>query len=87
MNANSKYLSDLASSLAGHAQCLSYDGVDGSLKRHLREASHALDSNSIRVHKKTDGLLLTNARGKSRLMTLRERIAYWMLRGHTEIRP
>ena len=42
---------------------------------------------SIRVHRKRDGLLMVNARGKSRFMTLRERIAYWLLGNTTEIRP
>ena len=51
------------------------------------EASHALDAHSIRVHRKRDGLLMVNARGKSRFMTLRERIAYWLLGNTTDIRP
>jgi hypothetical protein len=30
---------------------------------------------------------MVNARGKSRFMTLRERIAYWLLGNTTDIRP
>ena len=33
------------------------------------------------------GQLIINARGKSRFMTLRERIAYWLLKQSTEIQP
>ena len=51
------------------------------------DALDALDSASIRVHRKRDGRLIINARGKSRFMTLRERIAYWLLKQSTEIQP
>lgn len=80
-----KYLSDLASSLQGHARCLSYNDENGPLKHRLHEASHALDSVAIRVHKKKDGLLLITGRGKSRFATARERLAIWLLRGNTGI--
>ncbi|MDL5036798.1 hypothetical protein QRD40_10615 [Comamonas sp. Y6] len=83
----SEYQSTLASKCQGVARNLSYnDPVVGSAKQTLIEASHALDSSAVRVHKKRDGLLLINARGKSRYMTWRERIAYLLL-GTTEIRP
>lgn len=61
--------------------------LEAKAKHLLREASHALDSASIRVHRKRDGWLIINARGKSRFMTLRERIAYWLLKQSTEIQP
>lgn len=82
------YLSDLASKCQGIARCISYNVESEAQTKHiLLEASHALDSNSIRVHQKHDGLLIVNARGKSRFMTLRERFAYWLLGNTTEIRP
>jgi hypothetical protein len=81
------YLSALADRCAGHARQISYNDKDGALKHTLHEASHALDTASVRVHKKADGLLLINARGKSRFMTWRERIAHALLGGKTEIRP
>uniref|UniRef100_A0AAU8GVP6 Uncharacterized protein n=1 Tax=Pseudomonas phage PACT201 TaxID=3230130 RepID=A0AAU8GVP6_9VIRU len=34
-----------------------------------------------RVHQKADGLLMVNARGKSRFMNWRERLARWLLKG------
>ena len=83
-----QYLSQLADRCAGHARQLSYDTQDGGkLKHTLREASHALDTSCVRVHKKTDGLLMINLRGKARYMTWRERLAYSLLGGKTEIRP
>ena len=83
------HASKLASQCQGAARCLSYNktSAEGSAKHLLLEASHALDTHAIRVHRKRDGLLLVNARGKSRFMTLRERIAYWLLGNTTEIRP
>ncbi len=86
MNTNTN--AALASKCQGVARCLSYNAKphEGEAKHLLLEASHALDSHAIRVHKKRDGLLIINARGKSRYMTLRERIAYLLL-GSTEILP
>lgn len=53
----------------------------------LAEASHMLDSHAVRVHQKADGLLMVNARGKSRFMNWRERLARWLLKGSLEILP
>lgn len=80
---------DLASKCQGVARCISYNASahEAQAKHTLLEASHALDAHSIRVHRKRDGLLMVNARGKSRFMTLRERIAYWLLGNTTDIRP
>lgn len=44
------------------------------------------EKRAISVHRKRDGLLLVAACGKSRFMTMRERIAYWLLGNTTEIR-
>lgn len=87
--ARHQYTSDLASKCQGVARCISYNASthEAQAKHTLLEASHALDVHSIRVHRKRDGLLMVNARGKSRFMTLRERIAYWLLGNTTEIRP
>ena len=84
-----QYLSDLASKCQGVAQCISYNAGthEAQAKHTLLEASHALDNHAVRVHSKRDGLLIVNARGKSRFMTMRERIAYWLLGNTTEIRP
>ena len=86
---SSKYLSELASQCQGLARNLSYNDGDliGSVKHSLIEASQALDHNSVSTQKKSDGLLIINARGKCRFLTIRERIAIWLLRGKTEIRP
>ena len=87
--ARHQYTSDLASKCQGVARCISYNASthEAQAKHTLLEASHALDVHSIRVHRKRDGLLMVNARGKSRFMTLRERIAYCLLGNTTEIRP
>lgn len=84
-----KYEAELASKCQGIAACLTFnEGVhEADAKHALLEASHALDSHAIRVHRKKDGLLLVNARGKSRFATIRERLAIWLLEGKTEVRP
>lgn len=81
-----EYLSTLASKCQGVASCLTYNGGEheAAAKHTLLEASHALAYNSIRVHHKRDGLLIVNARGASRFMTWRERLAYRLL-GKTSI--
>jgi hypothetical protein len=83
------YESVLASKCQGIAKCLTYnaDEHQAAAKHVLLEASHILDSHAVRAHRKRDGLLIINARGKSRFMTLRERLAMWLLRGKLEIRP
>jgi len=82
---------NVALCLQEHAKNLSYNGpVDywsPTLKIDLLEAAHRLDAHDIRVHGKSDGLLIINARGKSRFMSWRERLAYWLLGNKTEIRP
>ena len=81
-----RHLATLASKCQGVARCLTYNAGEheAAAKHTLLEASHALDSNSIRVHHKRDGLLIVNARGASRFMTWRERLAYRLL-GKTSI--
>lgn len=84
------YESRLANTCNAFSMALSYnDHKEGrpSLKHILKDASHCLDSHAVVVHRKRDGLLIINARGKCRFMTWRERFAYWLLRGKLEIRP
>lgn len=70
--------SDLATKAQGVARNLTYndDAAQAAAKHLLLECSQRLDTRSIRAHKKADGLLLVNARGKSRYATWRERLAY-----------
>lgn len=70
--------SELTDKARGIARCLTYnEGEHEAAAKHmLRELAHRIDSRSLRVHKKKDGLLLCNALGKSRFMTFKERLAY-----------
>lgn len=83
------HASRLASRCADLARCMTYNGdkIEAVAKHTLRECSYFIDSQVCRVHKKRDGMLLLNARGKSRYLTWRERIARWLLSGNLEIRP
>lgn len=83
------YESKLASKCQGIAACLSYNGPrhEAEAKHILHEASYLLDRHAVRVSAEFPGLLITNARGKSRYMTCRERLARWLLGGKLEIRP
>ena len=82
-----QYLSTLATKCQGIAGTLSYDADEDATKRALHDASHALDSESVRVYRFEGVMHIENARGKRRWMTFRERLAMWLLRGRTEIRP
>lgn len=82
------WASKMADKCQGIAHCLSYnDGIQSEAKHMLHEAAHFFDANSVKVHKKDDGMLMVNARGKSRYMTYKERVAMWLLGGKMEIRP
>lgn len=83
------YESKLANKCQAVGRCLSYGGeqTEVEAKHALKEAARVLDSHSVTVHRKTDGMLLINARGKSRYMTWRERFARWLLKGELQIRP
>lgn len=83
------YASVLGTRCAELARAISYHDPEpvGAIKHTLREAAYFIDSQCIRVHRKRDGLLMITARGKARFMTWRERLAYWLLRNKTEIRP
>lgn len=63
------------------AQCvargLSYnDEKTAAVKHTLHEIVHRLGAKTLRVHKKTDGLLLITAFGQARFMSLGERVLY-----------
>lgn len=83
MSQHFTYLSELASWMQSKSRQLSYDGRDGPLKHQLREASHALNGEAVKV---SNGVI-RNARGSKRKLTLRERTAIWILDGRTEVRP
>ena len=70
--------SKLADKCQAVARCLTYnDDKDQAAAKHLLlECAHRLNSSCVRVHKKSDGLLVINATGKARYMTWRERITY-----------
>ena len=80
----SQYASVMGGKCQGAAQCISYNGnkFEAQAKHVLLEASHFLDSQSVKVN----GLTIRSARGKQRKLTLRERFAIWLLGGKTEIR-
>lgn len=72
--------SELATKAQGVARLLTYndDTPQAQAKHLLLECAHRLDASTIRAHKKRDGLLLINARGKARYATWRERLAFWI---------
>lgn len=84
-----EYRAKVASDCQGIARNLSYSGAttEAAAKHVLLEASHALDGAAVKVVEGPRGLQIVNARGAYRIMTWRERIAYWALGGATEIRP
>ena len=68
---------ELINKALGVAHTLTYnEEPQGAAKHLLHELSHRLGAKTLRVHRKTDGLLLISAFGQSRFMTLRERILY-----------
>lgn len=82
------WASRMADKCQGVAYCLSYnDGIQGDAKQMLHEAAHFFDANSVKVTKKKDGLLMRDARGRTRYMSIRERLAYWLLGKRLSIRP
>jgi hypothetical protein len=85
----SDFDSKLASQCQGLASCLSYNAehYEGEAKHTLIEASCRLDHHSCRAKKGPHGNVVVNARGKFRRLTIRERLAIWLLRGKLEIRP
>jgi archaeosine-15-forming tRNA-guanine transglycosylase len=70
--------SELIDQAQGVARCMTYnDGKTQAQAKHmLHELCHRLGAETIRVHKKNDGLLLVTAYGQSRFMTAGERVLY-----------
>ena len=65
--------SELIDQALSVSRALSYnDRVQGPAKHLLRELSHRLGARTVRIHKKSDGYLLTNVFGASRLLNRRE---------------
>lgn len=83
------YESELASKCQGVARCLTYndDKHQAAAKHTLLEASHMLDQHAVHINQKADGPMIVNARGKCRFLTIRERLAVWLLGGKLEVRP
>lgn len=79
-------LAELSSWMQGKARTLSYNDENAALKHVLREASHALDTEAVRITGSGLKLMIRNARGKHRRMKLREAIAYRLLGNAAEIR-
>lgn len=72
--------SEITLKAGGIARCLTYndDTPQAEAKHMLLELSHRLDTLTIRVHKKKDGLLFINGIGKSRFATLKESLLYYV---------
>lgn len=83
------YEFELASKCQGVARCLTYndDKHQAAAKHTLLEASHMLDQHAVHINQKADGPMIVNARGKCRFLTIRERLAVWLLGGKLEVRP
>lgn len=70
--------SELADKARGIARCLTYNEGkhEAAAKQMLRELAHRLDLRSVKVVKQRGRLLLRNALGQTRRLTLKERVAY-----------
>lgn len=86
---NQSYEARVATTCQSLAARLSYNEspLESDLKHTLKEAAHALDSHSVRIEREGACIEVVNARGKARQLTIRERLARWLLRGNMEIRP
>lgn len=69
--------SELIDRAQGIARGLSYnDTKQGQVKHTLHELCHRLGAESLRIHKKKDGLLLITEFGQARFMDFGERVLY-----------
>ena len=89
LNQKESYDSKLANQCQGIASCLSYNAphYEGEAKHTLIEAAHRLDWHTCYAKHSKNGFVVANARGKFRKLTMRERLAIWLLRGKLEVRP
>lgn len=61
------------------ARSMSYnDEKQAPAKHTLHELCHRLGAETLRVHKKRDGLLLITEFGQARFMTTGERVLHWL---------
>lgn len=85
------YNASIATQCQEVARSLTYNAAprEAHAKHLLLEAARCIDSQVVRVSTPpaTGVVTITNARGKSREMTWRERLAYWLLGNNTSIRP
>lgn len=75
--------SELTDKARGVARTLTYndDAPQAQAKHMLLEMAHRLDVANVRLHRKKDGVLACTALGSARYLTLRERVACWLLKG------
>lgn len=78
--------SDLAMSCLCASRTLSYNGnqPEARAKFLLREAAHEITRHRVRI---VGGKSIADGQGRKRRLTLRERLAIWLLEGRTEVRP
>lgn len=77
---------ELVVRLRRHAAGLRYHGADSLLKVDLYESARALENQQVSVDRVEKTWMVRSACA-SRPITWRERLALWLLRGATEIRP
>lgn len=83
----SRHLTELASALREHAHPMGVLGPQNVLKQQLYQAAVELEYQVITVRPCKGVPSVHDNRGRSRKLTRRERLALWLLRGKTEIRP
>lgn len=83
-----RHETELVSWLRNHAAGLSYLGSNSVLKQQLHEAAGAIEGSQVMVAKLGWNHVGISAPGHNwRRLTWRERLALWLLRGETEVRP
>lgn len=84
-----RHARDLVIWMRNYANGLSYLGSNGMLKQQLYEAASLIEEDDVHVEIIGHDVCICSARGPthSRVLTWRERLAMWLLRGETEIRP
>lgn len=77
---------DLAIYCLSASRELSYNAQqpEARAKFLLREAAHEITRHRVRV---VGGKAIADTQGRERKLTLRERLAIWLLEGRTEVRP
>lgn len=83
----SRHLTELAKALREHAAPLGYLSGQGVLKQQLYQAADELEKQAVTVTRDGDGKHVVAGAFAVRVLTRRERLALWLLRGKTEVRP